>query len=45
MGREYMGIIRNTFLVDRRGRLARVWEKVKPAGHAEEVLEELSRLS
>ena len=44
MGREYMGIMRNTFLVDRDGGIARVWEKVKPAGHAEEVLAEINRL-
>jgi peroxiredoxin Q/BCP len=38
MGREYEGILRNTFLVDREGRLARIWEKVSPAEHAAEVL-------
>jgi peroxiredoxin Q/BCP len=38
MGREYEGTLRNTFLIDEEGRIARVWEKVKPAGHAEEVL-------
>ena len=38
MGREYQGINRNTFLIDEDGRVARVWEAVKPAGHAEEVL-------
>ncbi|MHB8507540.1 MAG: thioredoxin-dependent thiol peroxidase [Candidatus Dormibacteria bacterium] len=38
MGREFMGISRNTFLIDEEGRIARVWEKVKPEGHAEEVL-------
>jgi peroxiredoxin Q/BCP len=38
MGREYEGILRNTFLIDAGGRIARVWEKVKPAEHAAEVL-------
>jgi peroxiredoxin Q/BCP len=38
MGREYQGVLRNTFLIDGEGRIARVWEKVSPAGHAEEVL-------
>ncbi|HEV3232119.1 MAG TPA: thioredoxin-dependent thiol peroxidase [Candidatus Dormibacteraeota bacterium] len=38
MGREYEGIMRNTFLIDAAGRIKRVWEGVKPAGHAEEVL-------
>ena len=38
-GREYMGIERATFLIDAEGRIARIWRKVKVAGHAEEVLE------
>lgn len=37
-GRTYMGIERSTFLIDAQGRLARIWRKVKVAGHAEEVL-------
>lgn len=37
-GRRYMGIERATFLIDAEGRLARIWRKVKVAGHAEEVL-------
>jgi peroxiredoxin Q/BCP len=37
-GRTYMGVERATFLIDRRGRIARSWRKVKVAGHAEEVL-------
>ena len=36
-GRKYMGIERSTFLVDAEGRIARVWRKVKVAGHAQEV--------
>lgn len=38
-GRSYMGIERTTFLIDAAGKIARVWRKVKVAGHAEEVLE------
>lgn len=38
-GKTFMGIERSTFLIDGVGRLARVWRKVKVAGHAEEVLE------
>ena len=38
-GRSYMGILRNTYLIDSDGRIARIWEKVKVAGHAAEVLE------
>jgi thioredoxin-dependent peroxiredoxin len=37
-GRSYMGILRNTYLIGPDGRIARVWEKVKVAGHAEDVL-------
>lgn len=37
-GRKYMGIERTTFLIAPDGRVLRVWEKVKVAGHAEEVL-------
>jgi peroxiredoxin Q/BCP len=38
-GRKYLGIHRTTFLIDRAGKIARVWTKVKPRGHAAEVLE------
>jgi thioredoxin-dependent peroxiredoxin len=37
-GRTYMGIERSTFLIDRAGRIARVWRKVKVDGHAAEVM-------
>jgi len=37
-GRKYMGITRTTVLIGRDGRIARIWPKVKVAGHAEEVL-------
>jgi len=39
MGREYMGVNRSTFLVNEKGKIFRVFEKVKPSGHAKEVLE------
>ncbi len=38
-GRKYMGIERATFLIDADGKIARIWRKVKVAGHAAEVLE------
>jgi thioredoxin-dependent peroxiredoxin len=38
-GRKYMGVERTTMLIDREGRIAKVWSKVKVPGHAEEVLE------
>jgi peroxiredoxin len=37
-GRTYMGIERATFLIDGKGKISRIWRKVKVAGHAEEVL-------
>ena len=37
-GKKFMGITRTTFLIDREGRIARIWPKVKVEGHAEEVL-------
>jgi len=37
-GRKYFGVERSTFLIDRRGRIAKIWRKVKVPGHAEEVL-------
>ena len=37
MGRTYMGILRTTFVIDRKGKIAAVFEKVSPEGHATEV--------
>ena len=37
-GKTYMGVARRTFLVDPEGRIAHVWEKVRPEGHPAEVL-------
>ena len=44
-GRRYMGIARTTFVIDREGRIAHVFEKVKPAGHAAEVAAAVDALS
>jgi peroxiredoxin Q/BCP len=41
-GRESMGIVRSSFLVDPHGRIARVWPRVKADGHAAEVLAALA---
>ena len=43
-GKKSMGIQRATFLIDADGRVARVWPKVKVAGHAAEVLEAVKAL-
>jgi thioredoxin-dependent peroxiredoxin len=37
-GKSYMGVARRTFLVDPAGRIARTWPKVKPEGHAADVI-------
>jgi peroxiredoxin Q/BCP len=38
MGRTYLGVKRNTFLIDEQGKIKRIFEKVKPEEHAKEVL-------
>jgi len=43
-GRKYMGVDRTTFLIDGKGVLRHVFEKVKPAGHAEEVAKAIAAL-
>src|ERR1700744_5431446 len=40
-GKKYMGVERATFIIDAKGKIAHVWNKVKPDGHAAEVLEKL----
>ena len=44
MGRKYQGMHRVTFLIGRDGRIARIWDSVKPEIHAAEVLEALKAL-
>ena len=41
MGREFMGIIRSTYLIDKKGKILKVWNNVKVKDHAKEVLETL----
>lgn len=43
-GKKYMGVQRATFLIDTTGKIAVAWPKVKPEGHAAEVLEALQAL-
>ena len=40
MGREYMGVTRSSFLVNDKGIIFKIYPKVKPAGHAKQVLED-----
>jgi peroxiredoxin Q/BCP len=44
MGREYDGVFRTTFLIDKDGNIAKVFEGVKPATHSGEVLQALAEL-
>ena len=41
MGREFIGINRTTFLIDKKGKIIKIWENVKVKDHAKEVLETL----
>ncbi len=41
MGREYQGVLRTTFLIDENGKIAKVFENVRPAEHSAEVLSAL----
>lgn len=43
-GKKYMGVNRETFLIDKDGIVRKVWPKVKAAEHANEVLEEVEAL-
>lgn len=43
-GRTYMGVERTTFLIGADGRIARIWPKVKVAGHAQDVLQAVKAL-
>ena len=41
MGKEYMGVVRSTFLISPEDKIAQVWDKVRVKGHVEKVLQEL----
>jgi peroxiredoxin Q/BCP len=45
MGREFMGIIRTTFLIDKKGKIIKIWNNVKVKDHAKDVLETIKNLS
>ena len=38
-GREYMGIVRSTFLIDEKGKIAKIWSNLRVRGHVDKVLE------
>lgn len=43
MGKEYMGVVRSTFLITPQGKIAQVWDKVRVKGHVEKVLKQLEQ--
>ena len=45
MGREYLGVTRSTFLVDEKGKIFKIYSKVKAAGHSKEVLNDFLKLN
>ena len=44
MGKEFMGIFRKSFIIDPDGKIAKIYPKVKPANHAQEVMADLIAL-
>ena len=44
MGREFMGILRTTFLIDKKGKIIKIWDNVKVKDHAKEVLDTLKKI-
>ena len=44
MGREFMGVIRSTFLIDPKGKIIKIWSNVKVKDHAKEVLDTLKNI-
>ena len=45
MGREFIGVIRSTFLIDKKGRILKIWNNVRVKDHAKEVLDTLERIA
>ena len=45
MGREFMGVIRSTFLIDKKGRILKIWNNVRVKNHAKEVLNTLKSIA
>lgn len=43
MGKEYMGIVRTTFVIDEKGTIERIFDKVKTKAHAEQILEDYQK--
>jgi peroxiredoxin Q/BCP len=44
-GKKYMGVARTTFVINKDGKIAKIFEKVKPEGHNSEIIAALKELS
>ena len=44
MGKEFLGVVRSSFLINPEGKIAKIYEKVKPEGHAQEVLADIGQM-
>ena len=44
MGKEYMGILRVTYIINKQGKIARVYDKVKTKTHAQDILSDIAKL-
>ncbi len=45
MGKEFMGILRTTFLIDKKGKIIKIWKNVRVKDHANEVLKTLQNIT
>ena len=45
MGKEFMGILRTTFLIDKKGKIIKIWKNVRVKDHAKEVLKTLQNIT
>tara|TARA_B100001939_G_C16779544_1_gene546340 strand:- start:145 stop:615 length:471 start_codon:yes stop_codon:yes gene_type:complete len=45
MGKEFMGILRTTFLIDKKGKIIKIWENVRVKDHAKDVLKTLQNIT
>ena len=44
MGKEFMGIVRSTFLINPNGKIIKIWSNVKVKNHAQDVLDTLKNI-
>ncbi len=44
MGKEYMGILRITYIIDKNGKISKVYDKVKTKNHAQDILSDIAKL-